>query len=206
MLGCHDFCGHYEWTFHYVRRRWGQEGVRRYWAEAIGRESQQHYIEAALQAGLRGLYEEWTKTGVEESCDWTFTLDEAKNVLRWDMRECPSKGFLLKNDLNADEDYCDHCMGWTIPLLAGVGVEVIAHEHNHCGQCWGAMRIENRPSQPVEVAADIRKDPRWNHGFSARRGRKSAAAAVAVREPIRRPLRRVVGVVCGLRPVGGARR
>ena len=118
MLGCQDFCGYYEWTFHYVRFHWGQEAIQRLWAEAIGGDSQQHYSESASHAGLRGLYQTWTKTGVEECCDWTFTLDETRNILRSDMRECPSKGFLIQHDLNADEDYCDHCMGWTIPALA----------------------------------------------------------------------------------------
>ena len=166
MLGCHDFCGHYDWTFHYVYRCWGQEAVRRLWGEAIGGEAQQHYSESALRAGLRGLYEQWSKTGVEESCDWTFTLDEAKNVLRLDMRECPSKGFLIKNDLHAYDDYCDHCMGWMIPLLTKVGVEVIEHEHNHCGQCWVTMRMQDRPSQPlqIDVDVDIRNDARWKRG------------------------------------------
>ena len=81
------------------------------------------------------------------------------------MCECPSKGFLLAHDLHADEDYCDHCMGWTIPLLAEVGVEVIGHEHNHCGQCWGTMRCKDRPTQPLELDGDIRRDGRWKRGF-----------------------------------------
>ncbi len=165
MLGCHEFCGYYEWTFHFVRRKWGQEAVGRLWAEAIGGESQQHYAEAARQDGLAGLFETWVETGRDEACDWTFTLDPACNVLRWDMRQCPSKGFLLARDLNADEDYCDHCMGWIIPLLNEVGVEVSEHEHNHLGQCWGTMRQKDHPSEPIEVKADIRRDPRWKCGY-----------------------------------------
>jgi hypothetical protein len=165
MLGCNDFCGYYDWTFGFVRRRWGQDAVRLLWSDAIGGESQQHYTDAGLAKGLRGLYEAWTKTGHDEKCDWTFTLDEQRNVLRWDMRQCPSKGFLLQNDLNADEDYCDHCMGWMVPLLAKVGVEVAAHEHNHCGQCWGEMRVKGKPYQALELPIDIRQDPRWNRGY-----------------------------------------
>lgn len=165
MLGCHEFCGYYEWTFHFFRREWGPAALADYWAEAIGRESQQHYAGAAMQAGLAGLYRTWVKTGEEEVCDWTFSLDEDKNVLRWDMRQCPSKGFLIRRDLNADEDYCDHCMGWTIPMLAKAGMEIIAHEHNHCGQCWAMVRQVDRPSQPLEVDGDIRHDPRWNQGY-----------------------------------------
>lgn len=165
MLGCHEFCGYYEWSFHYVRRRWGRAGVARLWAEAIGSESQRHYSEAAEQDGLAGLYRTWVKTGEDESCDWTFTLNEAHNVLRCDMRQCPSKGFLLAHDLNADEDYCDHCVGWMIPLLDQAGVEVWQHEHNHCGQCWTTMRAKDRPSNPMGLEIDIRRDPRWNCGY-----------------------------------------
>ena len=165
MLGCHDFCGHYEWTFHYLRRRWGQEAVRLYWAQAIGGESQRHYTEAGERDGLGGLYNTWTKTGQDESCDWTFTFDEQKNFLRWDMRACPSKGFLLAHDLNADEDYCDHCMGWTKPLIEALGMEIVAHEHNHYGQCWGLMRSADRPASVPELEGDIRRDPRWAFGY-----------------------------------------
>jgi hypothetical protein len=189
MLGCNDFCGYYDWSFHYVRRRWGRAGIEVLWREAIGGDSQRHYSErglkgdspifaetqigtvpseAAVQDGLRALYEVWVGTGQDEHCDWTFTLDEAKNVLRWDMRQCPSKGFLLQNDLNADEDYCNHCMGWIIPMLEGVGAELVEHEHNHCGQCWATMRMKDRPSGPLHVAGDIRNDPRWNCGYLGR--------------------------------------
>lgn len=165
MLGCHDFCGHYEWTFHYIRRRFGQEAVVRLWDDAIGGDSQNHYKQAAISEGLRGLYNCWVKTGEDEKCDWKWVVDEEKNVLRCDMRECPSKGFLIKNDLNADEDYCDHCMGWVAPLLDRVGAEVAGHEHNHTGQCWWEIRMKDKPYQTMSPSNDIRKDPRWQHGY-----------------------------------------
>ena len=165
MLGCHDFCGHYDWTFHYVRRRWGQEALALLLRESISGESQHHYTKHVAEKGLRALYEAWVKTGEDEHCDWTFTLDEEKNVLRFDMRECPSKGFLIQNDRNADEDYCNHCTGWMIPMLESIGAELIEHEHNHCGQCWATMRMKNRQSQPLQVDVDIRNDPRWKRGY-----------------------------------------
>ncbi|MDY0170638.1 MAG: hypothetical protein RBS80_29120 [Thermoguttaceae bacterium] len=165
MLGCQDFCGYYDWTFHYMRRRWGNDSLQRLLREAIGGESQRHYAEAGARAGLRGLYDTWTKTGEDEHCDWTFTLDERKNVLRCDMRQCPSKGFLNENDLNADEDYCNHCTGWMIPLLEGIGSELLEHEHNHCGQCWFTIRMKDRPSGKLHVEGDIRNDPRWGCGY-----------------------------------------
>lgn len=173
MLGCQDFCGYYDWTFHYLRREFGPEAVARFWAKAIGGEAQQHYAEAARTAGLRGLLSTWCKTGEEEHCDWTFTLDEPRNVLRWDMRQCPSKGFLLEHGRQADEDYCDHCMGWIIPLLDHAGVRVLAHEHNHCGQCWGEMGMADKGSEPLTPVSDIRRDPRWNRGYLDRWANRS---------------------------------
>ena len=165
MLGCQDFCGYYDWTFGYVARRFGSQAVRGLWEEAIARDSQDHYARAARERGLRGLYDVWRKTGKEERCDWDVTLDEEKNVLRFDMHRCPSKGFLLDNDLQASEDYCDHCIGWIQPMLREAGIEVADHQHNHAGQCWWEMRDMHRPYQPIESSHDVRKDPRWNHGY-----------------------------------------
>lgn len=165
MLGCQDFCGYYEWTFHYLRRRFGRSGLEKYWAQAIATDSQLHYVAAAHNLGLRGLYESWSKTGVDEHCDWSVTLDENRNLVRLDMRQCPSKGFLLNNDLNADEDYCDHCIGWIGPALHQAGFEVAAHEHNHCGQCWWDIRVASADQPPVQVECDIRNDPSWGQGY-----------------------------------------
>lgn len=184
MLGCHDFCGYYEWTFHYLRRKFGEAALAEYWSEAIAADSQQHYLDAARQEGLRGLYKTWAQTGVDEECDWTVTLDEPGNLLRLDMRECPSKGFLIGNDLNADEDYCDHCMGWIGPALHTIGAEVAAHEHNHCGQCWWEIRNLNAPQPPIDIATDIRRDPRWGNGYLDRYSHHEKLPIVCGNEPV----------------------
>jgi hypothetical protein len=165
MLGCQDFCGYYEWTFHFLRHNFGQEGVEKFWREAIAADAQAHYIAAGQESALRGLYECWNHTGESEQCDWTASLDESRNHLRLDMRECPSKGFLLKNDLNADEDYCDHCIGWIGPALEVLNAEVVAHEHNHCGQCWWQIAMKGRESIAPRLEADIRRDSRWQNGY-----------------------------------------
>ena len=168
MLGCQDFCGYYDWTFYFLRRNFGPGAAQNLWATAIV-DAQTHYTDAGLKRGLRGLYETWVATGKDEKCDWTFTLDEEKNVLRWDMRKCPSKGHLIHNDLNADEDYCDHCMGWMEVVLGRIGGEVVQHEHNHCGQCWAEMRMRDKPSHTLTgLACDITNDSRWGRGFVER--------------------------------------
>jgi len=168
MLGCQDFCGYYEWTFHFFREQFGEAALQALWASAIGLDAQKHYLALGADHGLRGLYDAWKHTGEEEQCDWTFTLDEKSQVLRWDMRKCPSKGFLLDNDLGADEDYCDHCIGWESSMLSALGLKMIRHEHNHSGQCWGEMSPAGDSPPQLELPVDIRRDPRWNTGYIER--------------------------------------
>ena len=165
MLGCQDFCGYYDWTFAYLQKQWGPEEVHDYWVQAIAGESQSHYLQAGQADGLKGLYDTWVQTGKDEHCDWTFTLDEQRNVLRCDMRQCPSKGFLLEHDRNASEDYCDHCAGWIVPMLEDMNGQLVGHEHNHNGQCWYEMSIKGKPYQSLSVDCDIRNDPRWGQGY-----------------------------------------
>ena len=122
-----------------ARPAWSCSGARPSAATASGTTPMRRH-RAGLRGPLRGLYKTWVGTGEEENCDWTFTLDEEKNVLRWDMRECPSKGFLIRHDLNADEDYCNHCMGWIIPMLeasarrsSSTSTTIAANAGRRCG-------------------------------------------------------------------------
>ena len=91
-------------------------------------------------------------------------------------------------------------MGWTIPLVNAVGVEVIEHEHNHCGQCWATMRRKDRPAQPLEVEGDIRRDRRWNRGYLHRWENDRPQPLLPSVSPSERPLR------CAGRLVRGGRR
>ena len=45
MIGVYDFCGHYDWTFEWLRQQGGEALVRQYWDEAIHRDSQRHASE-----------------------------------------------------------------------------------------------------------------------------------------------------------------
>lgn len=137
MIGCYDFCGHYEWTFEWLRQRGGHALVKEYWDAAIHRDSQQHATALITSGGIEGMKQYWGVTLEDEggSHHCTATAD----VFRIDMHACPSKGFLMRNGLQQYEDYCDHCMGWIGPLMRSAGY-AIDHEHNHCGQCWWEIR------------------------------------------------------------------
>jgi hypothetical protein len=165
MIGCYDFCGHYEWTFDWLEKTGGHALVRDYWDEAINHDSQRHARDEIRRGGFSGMVKYWGHTLMEESPDLGFSISWGPDFFRIDMRDCPSKGFLLRNQLQNYGDYCDHCMGWTGPMMKDAGF-VIDHEHNHRGQCWWEMRRAGSTGGHSAVGArsgakDVRLLPHW---------------------------------------------
>jgi hypothetical protein len=163
MIGCYDFCGHYEWTFAWMQQQGGHEAVRAFWDEAIHRDSQRHAARLIAEQGIEGMKQYWGVTLEDEG--GTHHCTATAEVFRIDMHECPSKGFLLRNGLEQYRDYCDHCMGWIGPLMKEAGY-VIDHEHNHCGQCWWEMRAASAEGRTgaigdVSGAHDVRLRSDW---------------------------------------------
>lgn len=184
MLGCYDFCGHYDWTFAWLKKQGGEELERAYWRDAIAGDSQQHATDLIKPLGFAGMAKYWEHTLSEEAAGYTITKGE--NVFRTDMHRCPSKGFLLENNIGFSSDYCDHCIGWIGPVMKEAGF-VIDHEHNHCGQCWWEMRKADDltpPSAPGELAgtADVRLRETWTSP-EAEYDRFSRSTSVADKKP-----------------------
>jgi hypothetical protein len=168
MLGCYDFCGHYEWTFAWLERAGGEALLHAYWDQAIHHDSQRHARELILREGVAGMEEYWGHTLAEESPSRGYEITIRPDVFRIDMHDCPSKGFLLRNGLAHHRDYCDHCIGWVGPLLREAGF-VVHHEHNHRGQCWWEHRpaaLTPEPSGIGELSGrhDVRLLPGWDSG------------------------------------------
>lgn len=163
MIGAYDFCGHYEWTFEWLRREEGEALVRQYWDEAISQDSQRHAAALITARGIDGMVEYWGHTLEEEAAGYDSAA--TPRVFRIDMHECPSKGFLIRNGLEQYHDYCDHCLGWIGPLLRRAGY-VVDHEHNHQGQCWWEIRPADDPTPPSEPGSwvgeqDVRLRADW---------------------------------------------
>ncbi|MEO7597832.1 MAG: hypothetical protein ABIV50_02800 [Opitutus sp.] len=166
MIGCYDFCGHYEWTFDWLERAGGHALVREYWNEAINHDSQRHARDLIRREGFEGMAKYWGHTLAEESPELGFSITEAPDVFRIDMHDCPSKGFLLRNGLESYRDYCDHCIGWIGPMMQETGF-VIDHEHNHRGQCWWELRVAGSKGGHSAVGdlageKDVRRRTDWS--------------------------------------------
>jgi hypothetical protein len=165
MMGCYDFCAHYEWTFDWLEKEGGRALLREYWSEAISRDSQRHARDLIQRDGFAGMAKYWGHTLTEESPELGFSITRADEVFRIDIHDCPSKGFLLRNGLASCPDYCDHCLGWIGPMMRDAGF-VIDHEHNHLGQCWWEMHPQKTDggfTAPGAVAGinDVRLLPQW---------------------------------------------
>lgn len=168
MLGCYDFCGHYEWTFEWLRQQGGEPLVHQYWEDCIYRVSQTHATELIHTLGFEGMARYWDHTLVEEGAGFVVTRGaHGDDFFRVDMTDCPSKGFLIQNSLEQYHDYCDHCMGWINPLMEEGGF-AIDHEHNHMGQCWWEIRKTDNPAPFPEAGTatehDVRLQPNWTAG------------------------------------------
>lgn len=166
MIGAQDFCGHYDWTFEYIRRTFGDEALQRYWREAIGFDSQSHALDLIARRGFDGMEEYWGHSLTQEEAGYAITRTD--DVFRIDMHDCPSKGFLIRNGLGAYRDYCAHCMGWIGPVAEQAGF-TIDHEHNHCGKCWWELRKKETTPDPDSARAaagerNVELHPDWPRG------------------------------------------
>jgi len=100
----------------WLRQEGGHLLVLDYWEQAIYGESQTHATRLILDRSFAGMKEYWGHTLEHEAAGYQAT--EGDGVMRIDMHECPSKGFLIKNGLVQYHDYCDHCMGCDRPAHA----------------------------------------------------------------------------------------
>lgn len=178
MIGVYDFCGHYDWTFEWLRQQGGEPLVRHYWDEAIHQDAQRHASELIRKEGFAGMAAYWGHTLDHEGAGYHTTAGEG--VFRIDMQDCPSKGFLLRNGLGAYHDYCDHCMGWIGPMLKQAGFAV-DHEHNHRGQCGGNPAF-HRP-HPAQQA----RRARWSTRCAAASGLARGGRELGRLSPRQRP-------------------
>lgn len=146
MLGCYDFCGHYDWTFRWLEEEGGKQFLLQYWDEAIREDSQEHAATLIEDLGFQGMVEYWGETLAEEAPKGGFNTKKTKNTFWIEMTDCPSRGFLVRNEIDFSGDYCDHCIGWIGPLMKKAGY-TIDHDHNHQGQCWWEFKKAEQSNQ-----------------------------------------------------------
>ena len=121
-VGAPDFYAAINATFRFIERRFGMEGLRRYWVD-LGRA---YYAPVSLrwkQQGLVGVAEYWRAFFAAEPAA-EVTVHATENEVAVEVRKCPAIHYLRQHQREIVPHFCQHC--YFVSQAAGetAGVEV----------------------------------------------------------------------------------
>ncbi len=122
--GAPDFYFAINATFRFILKRFGREGLRRYWTE-LGREYFAPVSAAWQQHGLKGVAAYWDAFfKAEPGADVQVTQAADRVVL--DVKTCPAIAHLRKGKREIVSCFCEHCyfLGEATAAPAGFTVRV----------------------------------------------------------------------------------
>ena len=109
MISCTEFIPAYSELFRFLDKKGGKKAVVKFW-ENLSDAFLGNLRDLAEKKGLAGCFEYWSHTLNEEAADFRMELDEDNGIFSIEMRDCPSKGRLLKEKhIDPYEFYCEHC-------------------------------------------------------------------------------------------------
>jgi hypothetical protein len=118
MIGAQDFIGFFDWTFEYLRRHFGEAGVTEFFEDTLVHKLNVDALILFKEKGLEGMAEYWGYAfGVGPKTKLT------DKFFRFEMHDCPSRGYLIEKGQEAYHDFCEHCMGWitSITIVGNAG-------------------------------------------------------------------------------------
>ncbi len=109
MISCTEFIPAYSELFRFLDKKGGKKAVVKFW-ENLSDAFLGNLRDLAEKKGLAGCFEYWSHTLNEEAADFRMELDEDNGIFSIEIRDCPSKGRLLKEKhIEPYEFYCEHC-------------------------------------------------------------------------------------------------
>lgn len=121
MISCNEFILIYNAIFKELDKDYGKEEVIKLWGFLS--DTYCNKIEELIKkAGLKGMYEYWSKTLKEEGGRYHITLTDDEFII--DMHYCPSVGKLLNTHVEPYKDYCGHCPALYKPIIEKYGFKV----------------------------------------------------------------------------------
>ena len=136
MISCTEFIPAYSELFKFIEKKGGKEAVVKFW-ESLSDNFLGNLRDAATAKGLAGCFEYWTHTLNEEAADFRMTLDEDAGIFEIEMRDCPSKGKLLKlKHIEPYKYYCEHCDTLYRRIMESLGfdyeIDLTQSENSRC--------------------------------------------------------------------------
>ena len=109
MISCTEFIPVYSELFKFLDKKGGKGAVVKFWEE-LSDVFLDNLRDFATEKGLAGCFEYWSHTLTEEAADFRMEVDEDNGIFSIEMRNCPSKGRLLKEKhIEPYDFYCEHC-------------------------------------------------------------------------------------------------
>jgi hypothetical protein len=103
MIGAQDFIGYFDWTFEYLHRHFGEAGVTEFFEDTLAHKLNVDAFLLFREKGLQGMAEYWGYAfGVGPK---TMLTDR---FFRFEMHNCPSRGYLIETGQEAYHDFCEH--------------------------------------------------------------------------------------------------
>jgi len=141
MISCTEFIPAYSELFKYLDKKNGKAEVIKYW-KYISSDAQGSLKAYVSKKGIAGCWEYWSHTLTEEAADFRMELDENKETFTIEMRQCPSKGRLLKEKhIEPYEHYCEHC-----DMMYRRVLEPLGYKYNidlsNCGQAKCKLTVQ----------------------------------------------------------------
>lgn len=130
-VGAADFYAAVNATFRFMERRFGLEGLRRYWTE-LGRGYYAPVTEKWLAGGLAAVAEHWRAFFAAEPGAEVEVTEEPDEV-RVQVRACPAIGYLRSHGREIVPCFCQHCHFVSAAMGEGAGIEVRVNGGN--GSC-----------------------------------------------------------------------
>ena len=156
MLPSDHFVRFYNEVFKALERR-GHAHLIAYWRE-LGRLQSLELAERFRTGGLDAAKAYWQRIMLEENCDATLT--EHPDYVELRMHGCPSLSKVLDNDAEPSPLYCDHCMGWVAPVMAGSGLHAVMDmESRSEPHCVFRVFADRAAAEPFEAAATLLSQP-----------------------------------------------
>jgi hypothetical protein len=171
MIPSDHFVRYYNEVFKAMEAQ-GTECLVAYWRE-LGRLQSIELAGRFKKGGIKAVLEYWKRIVVEENCQ--ATLKDHGDWIEWTMSRCPSLSKVLDNDAAPFEFYCDHCMGWSEPVMEASGLyEVLDMESRSEPHCRDAVFTDKAKALEFERKAKLPSHPYLE---AQQRMRKSASSA-----------------------------
>jgi hypothetical protein len=149
-VGAADFYFVHNATFTFIRDRFGEDGLRRYWAE-LGREYQKPVWERWRDGGLAAVADYWREFfAAEPGSDVEVTETDGRVELN--VRVCPAIRHLRAGNRTILPTFCRHCyfMGDAAAEAAGLAARVCGGA-GACRQTF-LPRAEAPPQRLEDIA------------------------------------------------------